>query len=173
MSFIIIIYLQLDHWSLLCTWLTRTSSFLTCSLPRSYVFPVMDCFLNNSCEGCTFHVECKFHDPHIPRVSLHFANLLRLDCPKFHSSRSLRSTTFELLLRTISTWCQPNRHIKCTSLVPVKSRTSEFLRNFRPDLFWVGHLVWTSRECHYIHSSWESYPFFFSSSTHIGSSNPE
>jgi hypothetical protein len=55
---------------------------------------------------------------------------MRLDCPKFHFSRCLRSTTFELLLQTISTLCQPNRHTKCTSLILDKSRTSEFLRLF-------------------------------------------
>jgi hypothetical protein len=66
--------------------------------------------------------------------------------------------SFELLLRTISTWCQPNRHTKCILLVPVKSCTFNFFRLFRPDLFWVGHLVWAFWECHYIHSNRASYP---------------
>jgi hypothetical protein len=96
----------------------------------------------------------------IPWASLYFASLMRLDCSKFHSSQSLRSTTFELLFRTISTWCQLNRHTKCTSFVLDKSRTSEFLRRFWLDLFWVWHLVRASRECHFIHSSRESYPLF-------------
>jgi hypothetical protein len=67
---------------------------------------------------------CSFINTYIHTSrELHFISLAfyDFDYPKFYSSRSLQSTTFELLLRTISTWCQPNVHTKCTS---------KFLRHF-------------------------------------------
>jgi predicted membrane protein len=57
----------------------------------------------------------------IPSVHLNFLGIL---------TWSLLSSTSRLSFSRIP-----------ISLVPDKSRTSEFLRHFQPDLFWVWHLV--------------------------------